>query len=602
MQERKIEDIAYQLKQSKKNGSGAIVLIGAGCSVSAGIPLAGEIVKELIDKHKSNPRIQALPKEASYRQVMECFLPSERKEIFKKFVDNSKINVSHIYLAQLLIEGYIDYILTVNFDNLAQKALALYNNFPPIYDITTYKDFTTTALDTKSIIYLHGQYNSLWQLNTQEEMNKIIENGIANHIFTKIADNHLFIIIGYSGDDFIFDALIKERRFSNGLYWIGYKELEPSDRVKDELLDKNNTESYLIKGFDADEFFLKLSGKLNIGNPEIFGKPFSFLSRIQKNIIDIDDSEVYKPVKERFEGSKRMVADAINRYEKRGKKKKQMTLKQIEETQLQKELINILTNEKYSDFISIEKRVFEKKFKNLYSLISNIYFNWGNSLSEIAETKNGKEADELFKESFKKYSKAAEIKPKDHDVYFNWGVTLADLANTKSGIEAEKLYKEAFTKYSKAIEIKPNKHEAYYNWGTSLSKLSKTKIGKEAEELVKESIEKFKKAVEIKPDFNQVYYNWGHTLLNIAKINSDKKAVLLEEAEKLLNISREQGGKKYNLACLYALTDRTDKAFEFLEAALKDKELTFDYVEKDDDWNGLRENTKYISLKETYNN
>ena len=534
MLERKIEDVAYQLQQNKKNGSGAIVLIGAGCSVSAGIPLAGEIVKELREKYKDNPRVQALSADATYRQLMECFLPSERKEIFKKYVDEASINVSHIYLAQLLIEGYVDYILTVNFDNLAQKALALYNNFPPIYDITTYKDFTTTALDTKAIIYLHGQYNSLWQLNTQAEMNKIIENGIANHIFTKIADNHLFIIIGYSGDDFIFDALIKERRFSNGLYWVSYKDHDPSDRVKEELLNQNNTESYLVKGYDADSFFLKLSGKLDIGNPEIFDKPFSFLTRIQNNIKDIDDTDDYKLVKDRFEGSKKVVLDAINKYEKGGTKKKQMSDKEIEETQLQRELINILANENFSDLLNLESKVFQKDFKSLYPTISDIYNNWGISLSGLAKIKTGEEAESLLKQSIEKYIKAVEIKPNFPEAYNNWGNRLSDLAKIKTGEEAESLLKQSIEKYSKAIEIKLNFPDAYNNWGISLSDLAKIKTGEEAESLLKQSIEKYIKAVEIKPNFPEAYNNWGNRLSGLAKI---KKG---EEAESLLKQSIEK--------------------------------------------------------------
>ena len=229
MIEKKIEHIAYQMQQNKKSGQpGAIVFIGAGCSITAGIPSADKIVDYVLENFKDNPDIKGFAKKPTYAELMECLGPIQRNKIFRHYVEAAKINVSHIYLAHLMEKDYVDYIVTVNFDNLAQKALALYNIFPPTYDISILKDLTTTSLDTKSITYLHGQYNGLWQLNTKEEMNKVIESNTAKSIFDKIANNRLWILVGYSGDDFIFDQLIKLGRFDNGLYWVGHKGIEPT--------------------------------------------------------------------------------------------------------------------------------------------------------------------------------------------------------------------------------------------------------------------------------------------------------------------------------------------------------------------------------------
>ena len=493
MIEKKIEHIAYQLKQNLTNKQpGAIVFIGAGCSVSAGIPTAEKIVDYVMENYKYNPEVKCFNEKPSYQQLMECLAPPERKRIIKHYVESAKINVSHIYLAQLLDKGYVDYIVTVNFDNLAQRALALYNNFPPTYDISILKDLTTTSLDTKSITYLHGQYNSLWQLNTKEELRKIIESGVANRIFNQITNNRLWIVIGYSGDDFIFDELIKLGRFDNGIYWVGYNENEPSKKVQENLLNKSNTESFWVKGYDADSFFLKLNAQLKEENPKIFSNPFSFLSELQDNIIDIDESEVYKTVKKRFEVSKEIVLDAISKYEKTDDLKKPMSDLEIEKTQLQKSLIDVLTSESYSDLAELEIKAKDKGYKNLFPIISDIYYNWGCSFSEIAKTKSGSEAESLYNQAFEKYNKAIEIKSDYHQAYSNWGTDIGNLAKTKSGLEAESLYSQAFEKYNKAIEIKPDYHQAYNNWGASLSDLAKTKSGAEAEALYNESLSKIK--------------------------------------------------------------------------------------------------------------
>lgn len=115
----------------------------------------------VLDNYKDNPDIKCLPPKPSYADLMQCLGPVQRRKIFKYYVEKAKINVSHIYLAHILVNDYVDYVLTVNFDNLAQRALALYNIFPPTYDISILKDLTTTTLDIKSITYLHGQYNGL---------------------------------------------------------------------------------------------------------------------------------------------------------------------------------------------------------------------------------------------------------------------------------------------------------------------------------------------------------------------------------------------------------------------------------------------------------
>ncbi len=573
MIEAKIDSLAYQLKENRKKGKGAIVFIGAGCSVSAQIPAASKIVEEILRDHKDDPSFKNFVEKPTYEQLMACLKPSKRKEIFKGYVEKAKINVCHIYLAHLVTKGYVDYIVTVNFDNLAQRALALYNIFPPTYDISilNLKDLTTTPLQTQSITYLHGQYNGLWQLNTADEMRKVHEGNVAKSIFDKITNERLWIVVGYGGDDFIFDELVKLGRFDNGLYWVGYKENTPTSRVQNGLLNKPNSESCLIRGYDADSFFLKLNAELDNETPKIFETPFSFLSELLEGIKDIDDSEEYKSVKERFINSKEMVIKAIYKYEK------------TEESQIRNALINCLISEKYERLESLEKLVREKYF-DLLPIVANIYFRWGNSLGKLAQTKSGDEAVKLFNDVFDKYKAAIQIKTDFHEAYNNWGTYLADLAKSSSGEEAIqlfkeafdkfsialqinsdypeaynnwgtslaelakitsvdetiRLFKEAFKKYKAAIHIKPDLHDAYYNWGTDLGELAKTTSGAEAVRLFEEAFEKYKKAIEIKPDDNEVYFNWGNFLLYLAKTTCDDK----ERAHQYFN----QAFEKYKKA------------------------------------------------------
>ncbi|ATV54973.1 SIR2 family protein [Prevotella intermedia] len=217
------------------------------------------------------------------------------------------------------------------------------------------------------------------------------------------------------------------------------------------------------------------------------------------------------------------------------------------------------------------------------------YYNWGNALTHLAQTKSGVEAEALYKDSFEKYHQATQLKPDNHEAYNNWGNALKKLAQTKSGVEAEALYKDSFEKYHHATQLKPDAHEAYYNWGNALFNLAKTKSGVEAEVLYNESFEKYQQAVQINPNRYEAYNNWGLALTELAQLKSGS------EAEKLYNEAFEKyqqaiknGGKLYNLACLYAIRNKKEEALEYLERSLSRNEVSVEFVEKDKDWDGLR--------------
>ena len=244
--------------------------------------------------------------------------------------------------------------------------------------------------------------------------------------------------------------------------------------------------------------------------------------------------------------------------------------------------------------------LYKESFKKYYQATQNkpdlydTYYNWGNDLTRLAQSKSGVEAKALYRESFEKYQQAVQYKPDFHEAYYNWGNALSELAQTKSGVEAEALYKDSFEKYQQAVQYKSDFHQAYYNWGTALSELAQTKSGVEAEALYKDSFEKYQQAVQYKSDFHQAYYNWGTALSNLAQTKSGI------EAEKLYNEAFEKfqqgiknGGDFYNLACLYAVRNKKEEALKYLERSLSRREFSVEFVEKDKDWDGLRDDSDF---------
>ncbi|MEQ9438722.1 MAG: SIR2 family protein [Cyclobacteriaceae bacterium] len=518
-----VEELAYYIRRAKEsNKPNPIFFLGAGISKSAGIPLANEIVKDILNKYQDHPRIiESAEDSQTYTTLMECLGPAQRNNLLQEYIGAAKINVAHIYLAQMLSEGYVDYILTVNFDNLILRALSLYNEFPSTYDMAILRDLTTTSFKVKSVVYLHGQHHGLWLLNTQEELQKVKET--IPPILHSIKNERPWVFIGYSGEDPIFDHIKKLGRFDNGLYWVTYYDNEPGKQVK-EFLNSALTNASIIEGHDADSFMLKLNSELGLPEPLIIDKPFTSLQGLLKNIVDIDEHEHFKGVKERLEIVSNQVDKAIQQFEKGNATPGEALQQDTTLDLIKKEIIDLIIKEKYNedDISQTVAKTEGIQDKEIANLLADLYLGWGNDLGALAKTKNGEAAEDLFNQAVEKYEKAIEIKSDKHEAYNNWGITLGDLARINSGKMAEVLYQQSIEKYQKAVEIKADKYESYHNWGIDLVELAKIRNDETSEGFYIQAIEKYKKAIEIKADFPEAFNSWGYALGNLAKTKNDE--------------------------------------------------------------------------------
>ncbi|PFF41474.1 hypothetical protein CN357_31640 [Bacillus cereus] len=271
---RDLEDVVSALKMAKEENINVNLLIGAGCSVTANIPAAQGMIDTIKEKY---PREFKRAKIKDYPNCMSKLTPSERKNLISQTIKDAKINWTHIAIAQLLKHGYINRILTPNFDNLVQRACALVGEFPGIYDLTTSSEFKKDLLFDKSVIHLHGQHTGFILCNTETEVEEQFQT--LKPVFQQLDEKSLWIVIGYSGNnDPIFKLLSKKNVFEHRLFWIGYEDNEPSKMLSDELLSEEKY-AFFIKGFNSDDFFVKLSQQLDCFPPAFIHKPFTYLSQ-----------------------------------------------------------------------------------------------------------------------------------------------------------------------------------------------------------------------------------------------------------------------------------------------------------------------------------
>src|SRR5215510_8240997 len=130
--ERTLDDVSMTLKFAKERQAPCCILIGAGCSLSAGIPLASGFVEEV--RRKVRPAYNRA-KEKTYPYVMGEVDVGPRYGLIAEHVEKACLNWAHLILGWLLRNGFVGRVLTTNFDNLTLRACSLYGVHPSVYDL-----------------------------------------------------------------------------------------------------------------------------------------------------------------------------------------------------------------------------------------------------------------------------------------------------------------------------------------------------------------------------------------------------------------------------------------------------------------------------------
>ena len=559
-----IKELAAAIRRSKDDFKRPFVLlVGAGCSLSAGIPLAGTLVREIHERFGEECR-RSLDEEQynDYGACMGCLAKNERRDLLSPYLENAKVNWAHVAIATMLEKEYVSRVLTFNFDSILAKACGLVGLYPATYDFAAAPSVVTDYISDPAIIHLHGQGYGMSMLNTDKETKLHADNLIPllRNVFTESP----MLIVGYSGSsDAVFPTLVKQYSAQERLYWIGHS--EEQEQHVNELLEKGGNTAQFIGGADADLFLVELARELNCFPPKLFKNPYRHLLDELGPLTDFP-----------FENDKSQdilsnLREELNTAEEKRNKK------------IKPDIAELLMEGKWDAVIQYADRDNSEEREQL----TWAYIMQGNSLLEQAELKND---IELYQESAEKYSQAIAIKSDDHEAFYNWGIALADLAKLKKDAE---LYQESFEKYAQAIAIKPDDHQTLNNWGVALMQLAGLK---EDSTLYQESTEKYAQAIAIKPDDHQTLNNWGLALMALAELKSDS-TYLVKAQEKFERAEKIDDKSVYNFACVFALLGNTDACKEKLLQCKKYKTLPDKaHILSDEDLDSVREEEWFKQL------
>ena len=501
---REIEDIVETLKNAKERGKKCSVLIGAGCSVTAGIPAARGFVNIIKERY---PRDYERADEKTYPKCMAQLSIDEQRSLLVEYVDEAKVNWGHIALAQLMKEGYVDRVLTTNFDPLIMRACSLVGLYPATYDLAVSQHFEPDKVPDRAIFHLHGQRTGFILLNSEKVLKEHSDK--LAPIFEDAGRGRVWLVVGYSGEsDPVFNHLASVDRFDNRLYWIGYNDSEPATHVREQLL-KENKYAFYTMGFDADSFFVTLAQMLGCFPPEFVSKPFTYLGTLFNQMTAYTLPKTEAPV-DALRNAQRVVQEAIEKIES------------IRSDALQAS--SDLLGGDYEKVVGLEAKYGNLWKREVEEPVAWAYIGKGNVLYNEAKTKSGVEKEELYRQASEKYEAALKIIPDSYQALNNWGNALSALAKIKWGAEADKLYRQANEKYESALKIEPDFYQALNNWGNALSAQAKIKLGAEADELYRQAGEKYEAALKIEPDLPQAFNNWGNALAAQAKIKQGAQA------------------------------------------------------------------------------
>jgi SIR2-like domain/Plant specific mitochondrial import receptor subunit TOM20 len=505
-----IEEIANRLRVAREHAKqggdhAAHFLIGAGCSITAGIPGAMDLVKEI---KQTYPTLAArLPPNLQnpYGSHMALLPIRDRSRLIQPHLKNSKINWGTIALAQLIAEGYVERVLTLNFDLVLENACGLLALQPAVYDFGVAPADDPDMIVSPAIVHLHGQSYGLVRLNTDEETREHREK--LEPVLLDTLKNAPLVVIGYSGSaDGIFQTLMDKFRDKNAIYWAGYGEDLP-DHLRG--FQRKKFFQYLGSA-DFDRFMIDLANSLGCWPPPLFSDPLAYLLKALKPIVsDYPAGNAAAKID--------LLSDLTDKV-------KSWRTQEAEDRH--RSLRALYMKREYSDvansYFSLGDQVSaEDKDIAYWSFVE-----WGDLLSERAELASSGKASELYKDAATKYDEALKINRDGYEALYNWGTMLSDRADNAGGTEAVELYAAARAKYEAALVVSKNDFDTLRALGDVMFEQSELASGDDAAALRDLADKTYGQANRIRPKDTDVLYEWGNLLFKQGKASGDEEQAI----------------------------------------------------------------------------
>lgn len=345
---REVVDLARDLKQARARadtGQGhAVFLVGAGCSVSAGIPAAAGVARRCAQRLRTlyeidwrarsagtdagapvedwssekqaddalewlvrNGYIVGAEKDvvsasydwgALYPIFFEDHLkaPNVQRELISEIVAEARGQLSWTYacLGELVRLRIVHTVLTTNFDHLVMNGIVQAGIFPVIADGLHSFNRILGQPPTPQVVHLHG---SMHTYNLRNSRKSVIETsddqGTLAMIHTLLQQCSVLVVVGYAGgEEGLMDILLRasERLEQLVIYWVVYDNPQTLSPHCTQLMKGEN--KFVVEGGESDRFFFDLMSALGAGPPQWIRDPIDSLAARMDKLVSGKNSWV----------------------------------------------------------------------------------------------------------------------------------------------------------------------------------------------------------------------------------------------------------------------------------------------------------------------
>ncbi len=223
---------------------------------------------------------------SEYTALMESLEPDHQQAFVSALLDACALKITwpYIRIAQLVRERWVDTILTTNLDLVLIETLSLFGIYPAICDFHEAAVLRSSRPAQPQIIYLHGNRNSYNVRNTGPSVKAYGEQMRA--LLVALLKERTFLVSGYSGWEDGFMHILRAHYQSVGgtpskdLYWA-----HRGASSKIPAIDPTaSSRVYDLEFSPAERLFEDLAAVLKLGSPHLLANPVQFFIDLLKKI------------------------------------------------------------------------------------------------------------------------------------------------------------------------------------------------------------------------------------------------------------------------------------------------------------------------------